>query len=605
MTPAPVVVPDLWRLGAQPSRLGRAAAAWRDLAAATGAAREDAGRSAGALLAHWRGPTAQAYAAHRDAQDRGLAALSTVAGQVADLVDEGAGVLSAAQGHLDDSWHRVRRAVDASARGDEVVFRPADEVDAGLVAAAVAEAQQIRSDTDRRLGLLASRIDRVRSDVWVGSIVAYLTEETPNPIGLTPWLAGPDAPGTTGLVILDGSRAIVSGGPGADDIRVAVDPLTQERLVTVAGIVRRLPPGTEVVIHAGGGDDTVTVAPGTRIRLTVLGGAGDDSLRGGDGGDNLLGLWGADTIVAGSGADRVSAGPGRDYVDGRAGDDVLSGGAGADTLYGLEGADALCGGDDQDYLDGGTGGDLVHGAGGPDALIGGRGADTLLGGEAGDRLYGGPGTDRIAGSGGDDRAFAQPEDAVVAAENTVTVRLREVPGAIRIEGTAEFVARVSSDVDALGSSPAGVAMLDGIERGAAARDAPHLPFVDRTGTVTIRESAGYGETRVRGIGGDRHPTIGYNHRFDDFWYSPPVPPVVVLYHELAHAYDHLNATMAGGVYTGADNPEVPNAERVATGLPIDDDGDPGTPDQLDPRHPYELTENGLRAELNLSARTRY
>jgi len=80
---------------------------------------------------------------------------------------------------------------------------------------------------------------------------------------------------------------------------------------------------------------------------------------------------------------------------------------------------------------------------------------------------------------------------------------------------------------------------------------------------------------------------------------------VVLYHELAHVYDYFHDTLAAGTYEGADNPGVPNAEREAVGLPIDHDGDPDTPDTLDPDHPFELTENGLRDEFGLTPRLRY
>ncbi|MFD0593358.1 M91 family zinc metallopeptidase [Catellatospora coxensis] len=50
---------------------------------------------------------------------------------------------------------------------------------------------------------------------------------------------------------------------------------------------------------------------------------------------------------------------------------------------------------------------------------------------------------------------------------------------------------------------------------------------------------------------------------------------------------------------------VPDRERVAVGLPIDDDGDPTTPERLDPHHPYPLTENALRDELGVSGRQTY
>ena len=83
------------------------------------------------------------------------------------------------------------------------------------------------------------------------------------------------------------------------------------------------------------------------------------------------------------------------------------------------------------------------------------------------------------------------------------------------------------------------------------------------------------------------------------------PPITVLYHELAHVYDFVHGTTAEGVYTGPDNPDVDNAERVAVGLPIDHDNNPSTPDQGDPRHPYDYTENGLRDELGTPRAPRY
>jgi hypothetical protein len=50
---------------------------------------------------------------------------------------------------------------------------------------------------------------------------------------------------------------------------------------------------------------------------------------------------------------------------------------------------------------------------------------------------------------------------------------------------------------------------------------------------------------------------------------------------------------------------VPNRERAAAGLPIDHDDNPATADRIDPDHPYELTENGLREELGVPHRPRY
>ncbi len=57
--------------------------------------------------------------------------------------------------------------------------------------------------------------------------------------------------------------------------------------------------------------------------------------------------------------------------------------------------------------------------------------------------------------------------------------------------------------------------------------------------------------------------------------------------------------------TGSDNPGTPNYERGAAGLPIDHDGDPKTPDVIDPELPFAYSENGLRDELGAPPRPRY
>ncbi len=83
--------------------------------------------------------------------------------------------------------------------------------------------------------------------------------------------------------------------------------------------------------------------------------------------------------------------------------------------------------------------------------------------------------------------------------------------------------------------------------------------------------------------------------------------MVVLYHELAHVYDYSNDTIMDGEYHGDDphNQGTNNRERQATGLPVDHDHDPSTPEVIDPDHPYELTENGLREELGIEHRDHY
>jgi hypothetical protein len=147
------------------------------------------------------------------------------------------------------------------------------------------------------------------------------------------------------------------------------------------------------------------------------------------------------------------------------------------------------------------------------------------------------------------------------------------------------------------------------------------------------------------------------------------PPIVGLFHEFAHGYNHHSDTTVDGVYLGPDQDQVPeevrvdtdgdgnddrtvvldsngdgnvtfdeldrdgdgdvgdddldlsgdgdvdrddgftpNSERQAVGLGVDHDEDPRTPDvpaSAVTDHPDELTENALRDEFDIPLRPRY
>lgn len=197
---------------------------------------------------------------------------------------------------------------------------------------------------------------------------------------------------------------------------------------------------------------------------------------------------------------------------------------------------------------------------------------------------------------------ATTEDAVRAIGQLVAV----------YEGD-EFVERVQADLDLLRASPRGQLMLESLDQShedtkAVAADWPILGGVAYQGdTFTIRETTdenGYARqndtTFLRTW--SQHPQISYNPRFDTLYDGPPA---VVLYHELSHVYDYQHSGMDRTEYTGPDNPGVPNGERAAVGLPIDHDGDPDTPEIIDPDQPFDYTENGLRDEMGVPARPRY
>jgi uncharacterized protein YukE len=573
------VTGDPFVLDGDPGSLAAAVRAWREVAAgALGTADRVAG-AARTLLSRWDGEAASAYDAHQARVGAALRGVGTVTAQIAATVDEAVLVARRAESHLLAIRTGLRRWMAAHPGSSP----------AGMVQAGVREALRIRADVEVRLAGLASTLDALGHALFAETDAVRAALQA-----RTGWSARPD-PEAPPPFIVDGHRVIVSGTGYDDSIQVGVDPTTGATIVTVDGVRHALPPEVDLVVRAGTGNDTITVATGVPVRVTLLGGSGDDRISGSGGDERILGLWGRDTLDGGAGADRLDGGADADYLDGQGGDDRLAGGSGDDTLYGLQGRDVLWGADGADYLDGGADDDRLTGGADSDVLVGGRGVD------------------RIAGGGGDDRVFTEAADDVSGVWRRVTVELTDVGGFIQVQGSPEFVARVESDLDALRSSDSGAAMLAALQHShdTSASALAGWPvvghLVSHGNTLVIRETPwpnGITDPDTSFLGGV-DSTVAYNPEFRPIKNGAPTPPVVVLFHELAHVYDAFEGTAAHGIYLGDDNPGAPNAEREAVGLPIDPDGRPSTPDTLAPGHPYALTENGLRDEFGLARRLRY
>jgi Ca2+-binding RTX toxin-like protein len=184
-------------------------------------------------------------------------------------------------------------------------------------------------------------------------------------------------PGGQGVIVSD-SAGIQAPGPPFDGVCSQTSPTE----ITCAG--------DSLIVAAGDGDDSVTVAPGLR-GTRIVGGAGNDRLQAGvvaeihgdDGNDTIVGsdvvLPGpeprdlADTLVGGPGNDDLAGGDGADSVTGSAGDDTVAGGAGNDSVESFEedaaaGNDVLRGGDGADALTANEGRDRAYGEAGSDFL---------------------------------------------------------------------------------------------------------------------------------------------------------------------------------------------------------------------------------------------
>ncbi|MFC4046035.1 M91 family zinc metallopeptidase [Dactylosporangium siamense] len=660
-----VTVGDLWRLEARPDRLDAAAGVWRATGQDAAAARALLDTAARPVTgAAWTGDAAESYQWHRGRLGRDLDTVARLAPATAARLEAMAALLRRGQDLLDDGWRRIAALVAHRRTGGGVAFSPADQAQADAVAHAVADATAIRSEVAQALAghdaaLRAARPEWAAIGTGWSEIAAGRVEG---------WQAAAEPGAGSGADVIVAGSVVVNAGGADNVVTVRTDP-DGSRLVLVDGVPVRVPAGARLVVRTGAGNDTVRVEGAGAV--TVLGGAGEDTLDGGAGDDTLLAGAGADTVRGGAGNDLVSLGPWRgnqpgaetavlgagddrlwgsagmdrtdggegddllfggdgddvisagggadtvdggtgedrlagngggdtlfggdagDHLDGGAGDDYLDGGEGGDVLYGLSGRDTLIGGEGGDYLEGGTGEDTLDGGAGGDVLSGGRGDDVLIGGAGDDVVYSGAGADAVLGGEGDDTLYGQGEDTAAGVERMVAVpSAGGLDGFVRIEGDAEFVERVQADLDLLSASPDGRQML-------AALQATAVPIV-------IQPEAGdNGHARP----GPR-PVVLYNPAWGGV--TEGRPPVVTLFHELAHVYDFTHGTANGQAYNGASGRDVDgygnpvaNLERQATGLPIDDDGDPATANRIDPRHPVEVTENGLRAEMRLAHRDTY
>jgi hypothetical protein len=383
----------------------------------------------------------------------------------------------------------------------------------------------------------------------------------------------------------DGDAVVVIDATGdgrASWISVEVDG--DELVVDIDGRELRMPraPAGLLVVRAGAGHDVVRVASGPDLQVLVLGGDGDDDIR------------------LGSGRDVVLAGRGADYVDAGAGADTVVGGTGHDVIYGMDGADLLLGGAGEDHLDGAGGHDVLWGGGDHDVLAGGTGAD---------------------------RTVAAGRDHIVDGGSPAGVG---VPGwRIAVDGDGPFVARVRADLATLRGTAAGRELLEAVDAAfAAGRQDGRLGPLNLGASdghrVTIVETDrenGYASTESNRFfagppGSDAtvsfNPGFHISHLPGGGTTRAAGPPVVVLFHELVHAWTFQTGTDAPGTYRGPGpdgplpgQPDIANVERQATGLPIDHDDDLRTPEVPTPGHPSSLTENALRAELGLAARNTY
>ena len=416
----------------------------------------------------------------------------------------------------------------------------------------------------------------------------------------------------SGQTYVSADQLVISTGGASDRIGVSQrDDGTLDVSVNGRSFAVTTAEGQELTLRTGGGDDVIEVAANVTVNIVADTGEGEDKVDIAGSGDNR--------IDAGAGNDSVTlSGGGRNDVFGGGGDDVIQGGRGVDVIHGGDGNDRIDGGAGRNFLEGGAGNDVIHSRGAGDMVSGGLGDDTIHAASGASSIYAGAGRDTIEGAGNRSTVYAELGDRINAATGTrptvINVEIDPRAGSsLRVEGSEGFVQRVQAEIEFLRSSPNGQRMLAEFDATAAGKG----------NTVTIKElsnehngfampaEAGATWPDVQITNGVAGPGVQTEIRYNPSFHMDAFPaPVVVLYHEMSHAYNFVNGSLQPGNYNGPDVADrgISNSERQAVGLEttapaFDFDGDPATPPTT--ANPDHLTENGLREELGLPDRPSY
>ncbi|NNA97674.1 MULTISPECIES: M91 family zinc metallopeptidase [Pseudomonas] len=369
-------------------------------------------------------------------------------------------------------------------------------------------------------------------------------------------------------------------------------------------------------IKSKGGDDHIRVDPRVTIPITIEGGRGNDRIE-------TLGS-GATRVYGGAGDDDITLGSGDSYAEGNSGNDKMRGGTGKTVMYGNNGADLMFSGPGSkgtfSYMDGGTGNDTMIGASPLNLMHGGPGED-LMYSIGPTTFYTGRGRDTVLANHTSDRIYADAGDRVarVAGSTLRQVRINDAGHkAFKIEGSDKFKQQTQDDLEFFRNSPTAQTMLTELDQAAELNGSP----------VTIRETGDRPNYSFR-----NNLTREYDKQlkeYDDLAESPLLgfiqgqakgsvatgaainnnpgliveePPVISLYHEMAHAYNGAHGTLLPGQTN-----DEPNLERQAVGLEtnapaFDFDNNPRTPPTT--TNPKPFTENALREETGFPRRNSY
>lgn len=439
---------------------------------------------------------------------------------------------------------------------------------------------------------------------------------------------------------------IVSGTDGDDEITVKRGPeWTYD--ITVNGETKNYSQSDvrNMIIDGGKGNDRIIVDKDLSGDFRITGGEGNDYIRGGKGADVIIDNYGQNFIAGGEGSDIIvangfdipanagnnpysngiiatpitgniiSGGRGNDYLEGSAAGDLIMTGSGNDTVYAKSGNDIVSAGAGRKYIDAGRGDDYVRGGKDHNMIFGGDGNDVIDAGAGKNVILSGRGQDTVNAENSTGKIIYTDGDKVTPGQTQTTqYEPIDVPGNIVVgdhakpeqtAGSAEheanlqasFQERVENDLEFMAASETGTSMLSHL------KEAGHQVNITETNGGNNCKNDGEGGAMYNGIKGKGcDSTIGYNVsriQAGSLTDWAERPPVVGVYHEMAHSYNAATGTMDmmlrddNGYEAGRWG--TPGCEFQAVGIPAH---------RLEP-NPEGVTENSMRELLELPERKRY
>lgn len=403
-----------WNLEADTGKITSASTGWKNLGTAVDKAGENVYKKAKVVYDDgWEGKGRNAYEGHQKKISKALVDLKDKADAVDTALDNIAGAISSKQGQLTTAENAITGAVACVVGDTKITFKPANPGETKKVNEAYKAAKGIRADLDKQLNTEIGKLNTAASDfASVSSTWGSIASGTSPAFDLPP-----EATKSPRYITLPDGRVILNTGTGNDDVKVTTDA-DGNVIVESNGTTYTYPPGTDITVRGGQGDDTINVdADG--VQVTSLGGDGKDTISAGnpviplfgdDGNNTIISGTGDDTVTTSSGNNRVSAGAGNDTVWTGTGDDKVSTYDGEDTVLDTGGENVVSTGTGEDTVNvsgssdvyTGDDADVVHTGGGDDTIASGSGDDRVEAGAGDDRVFGGEGRDYIDGQDGDD-----------------------------------------------------------------------------------------------------------------------------------------------------------------------------------------------------------